>query len=271
MRLLVSVRNAAEAVTAERGGADLIDAKDPGSGALGPVTTGALRAIRSAVGLSRPVTAALGDELDESTVQARTRVAAGLGIAFVKIGFARAATEAKVRSLTVAAVRGAREEATETRVVGVAYADAVSDAGVSIPDLSGVIAGAGAEGLLIDTAFKNGPGLAALVDTATLTGWVRQAHALGLFVALAGKLGTSDLGWVRDAGADIAGVRGTACVGGREGRLAEASVRRLKQLCDAPSSPHAVAGVKAGGVESVRRNDSPDEPISHGPHEVRVD
>ena len=41
-------------------------------------------------------------------------------------------------------------------------------------------------------------------------------------MALAGKLMTDDLAFVRDAGADIAGVRGAACEGGRIGRVSPA-------------------------------------------------
>ena len=42
MRLLVSVMDASEALAALEGGADLIDAKDPLAGALGPVTRAVL-------------------------------------------------------------------------------------------------------------------------------------------------------------------------------------------------------------------------------------
>ena len=47
MRLLVSVANAAEASAALAGGADLIDAKDPATGALTPVTADVFREIHA--------------------------------------------------------------------------------------------------------------------------------------------------------------------------------------------------------------------------------
>ena len=48
MHLLVSVRNAEEAAAALAGGADVIDAKDPAAGALGPVPVQVFREIRTA-------------------------------------------------------------------------------------------------------------------------------------------------------------------------------------------------------------------------------
>src|SRR5262249_39654673 len=77
---------------------------------------------------------------------------------------------------------------------------------------------AGAAGVLLDTADKAGPGLRGLIAPRDLASWVSAAHDAGLLVALAGKLTESDLSFARDAGADIAGVRGAACDGGGGGR-----------------------------------------------------
>src|SRR3954470_2353055 len=109
MRLLVSVASAREAEAALAGGADLIDAKDPSQGALGAVTLEALRAIQSAVGGARPVTAALGDVKDEAAVETAAR-AFGRAAAFVKLGFDQNASRQQVQALIAAAVRGASHE-----------------------------------------------------------------------------------------------------------------------------------------------------------------
>jgi (5-formylfuran-3-yl)methyl phosphate synthase len=240
MRLLVSVRSAMEAVAAREGGADLIDAKDPDSGALGPVTPGALGEILRAVSGDRPVTAALGDAFGEETIRTRTRMAACRGVAFVKIGFAGVASSSAITSLMAAAVEGARNAGGTTEVVGVVYADAPQEKALPPGAMIDAIARAGARGLLIDTALKDGPGLPDLVDTHTLAGWIRHAHRAGLFVALAGRLESHDLSWVRDAGADIAGFRGAACVGGRRGRVVAERVRLLTLQRDAELSARAV-------------------------------
>jgi (5-formylfuran-3-yl)methyl phosphate synthase len=67
-----------------------------------------------------------------------------------------------------------------------------------------------------------------------LARWVAQAHDAGLLVALAGKLTADDLSFVRDAGADIAGVRGAACDGGRTGRVSSDKVAQLRTMCNPP-------------------------------------
>ena len=66
------------------------------------------------------------------------------------------------------------------------------------------------------------------IEPRALAAWVADAHDAGLLVALAGKLTADDLTFVRDAGADIAGVRGAACDGGRTGRVTADKVRLLR-------------------------------------------
>src|SRR5256885_4242496 len=96
MRLLVSVRGSVEARAALAGGADVIDAKDPARGALGPVQRDRLAAIRRVVGAARPVSAALGDADDDA--MAAAAAAAARGVAFVKLGLGGGASEAPARS-----------------------------------------------------------------------------------------------------------------------------------------------------------------------------
>jgi hypothetical protein len=95
-----------------------------------------------------------------------------------------------------------------------------------------VAAAAKAVGVLLDTAHKQGPGLRQLVSAEALTAWVARAHGMGLMVALAGRLELDDLEFVREAGADIAGVRGAACDGGRTGRISVEKVRELVRRVD---------------------------------------
>ena len=71
MRLLISVTDAAEAVEAAAGGADIIDVKDPGAGALGQASPECVAEVRRVVPAGRPVTAALGDGPFEPSAVAR--------------------------------------------------------------------------------------------------------------------------------------------------------------------------------------------------------
>ena len=61
MRLLVSVVSGEEARRAVAGGADIIDVKDPGEGALGAPAPRVLSEVVRVVGAGAPVSVALGD------------------------------------------------------------------------------------------------------------------------------------------------------------------------------------------------------------------
>ncbi len=228
MHLLVSVRNAEEAASALEGGADVIDAKDPEAGTLGAVAAQVFREIRTLVGDARPVTAALGDASDAIATERAARESAAAGARFVKVGFAGIENTTTIADILAAAVFASRAASLEkTGVVAVAYADAARVASVAFEDLLAVSSLSGAEGVLVDTANKRGPGLRQLVTASTLSRWVADAHDQGLFIAVAGKLTAEDLSFVRDSGADIAGVRGAACEGGRTGRVSVEKVRLL--------------------------------------------
>ena len=263
MRLLVSVATAAEAWAALAGGADVIDAKDPHSGALGPVSIDVFRDISAAVAGGRSLSAALGDAADEEIIERDARARMAAGALFVKVGFGGAAGPAHVARLAAAAIRGvgvtrgalacARGSGSlpdaATRglrdqdnsdlgrlgdggvgdggVIVVAYADE-SSADPTPMAFVELAARAGAAGVLLDTANKSGPGLRGLVTASRLAAWVSEAHEAGLVVSLAGRLTADDLGFVRDAGADIAGVRGAACEEGRTSRVSADRVRDLR-------------------------------------------
>jgi (5-formylfuran-3-yl)methyl phosphate synthase len=230
MRLLVSVAGPGEARAALVGGADVIDAKDPHVGALGAVRPSVLRAVGEAVRARRPLSAALGDGVSPATVERRAATAARLGAAFVKVGFAGAGTRARARRLATAARRGAGDG---TGVVLVAYADWRRADSLDPGAMIALAVEAGATGVLLDTVVKSA-GLFALLDAAAVGEWAAAAHAVGLFVALAGSLQAKDFALAGDLGADLVGVRGAACIGGRTGRVIASRVAALSAVTRAP-------------------------------------
>jgi (5-formylfuran-3-yl)methyl phosphate synthase len=234
MQLLISVAGPAEARAALRGGADVIDAKDPRRGALGPVSLQRLAAIRGAVAGARPLSAAVGDATSEEAVAGAVAAALSVGVAFVKVGFAGVTKEARARRLAVAARRAAETDVM-TRLVLVAYADWRSVASLPPARVLAVAADTGAAGVLFDTATKHAP-LFAVESPDAVAAWVAAAHAAGLFAALAGGLSGPDLARACSLGADVVGVRGAACVGGRTGRVSRARVVALRALADAAPS-----------------------------------
>jgi uncharacterized protein (UPF0264 family) len=235
MKLLVSVASADEARAAADGGADVIDAKDPSMGALGPVEPEVFAQIRRAVGPERLVTAAVGDA-DSTGAEPLTREFVALGARLVKVGFASVSDARRVEEQIGGLADVCASIDKEAGVVAVAYADALAGRFGDAAELISIAARAGARGVLVDTADKNGLGLMGLWTVSEVSSWVGMAHDHGLFAAVAGKLSAGDLAAVSDAGADIAGVRGAACVGGRNGRVSSHLVRALRRSISQPAS-----------------------------------
>jgi uncharacterized protein (UPF0264 family) len=227
MRLLVSVRDASEATAALAGGAHIIDAKEPRHGSLGPVATPVLHSIAAAVAGAAPVSVALGDAGTDD-IAAGMQAAADVSAAFAKVGFAGAQDHRRVGRDIAAVTR----LIAPTALILVAYADH-EQAGAPSPDelidLGGRLKAAG---ILLDTCDKRGPGLTAVMSKRALRAFVARAHAAGQLVALAGRLTTDDLEVVLDTGADIVGVRGAACDGGRAGVVSGARVHALRCQID---------------------------------------
>jgi uncharacterized protein (UPF0264 family) len=240
MRLLVSARNAADAAAAVAGGADIVDAKEPSAGALGAVAIDVLHEMLSTVAAARPLSAALGDAKDVAALERRVRAYAVEGVTFVKIGFAGMTDAVRVTDLIASAVGVARVCA--CAVVAVGYADAERVNAIDCDALFDAATRGGAAGVLIDTACKDGPGLLQLSPPSTITRYVSAAHDRGLSIAMAGKLSYADLAVVRDAGADIAGVRGAACRAGRASAISEARVRVLAQIARGEQAVDFVGG-----------------------------
>jgi len=237
MQLLVSVADAPEARAALLGGSDVIDAKDPRGGALGAVRPELLRTLRDAVGTGRPLSAALGDRGPAALVERRAGAAAQVGAAFVKLGFRGAAAVSQARRRAAAARRGAGPR---TGLVLVGYADWPRVRGIDPAALLALATESGAVGVLLDTALKDA-GLFTRLQPDAVATWVAAAHAAGLFACLAGSLRGADFATARALGADVVGVRGAACVGGRTGRVSRRRVAALSALARVASLATAAA------------------------------
>ena len=159
----------------------------------------------------------------------------------MKVGFAGVADPRRVEAILAAVVRECASGDLESGVVAVAYADAARVDSIDPRSLIAAAAKSGAIGVLVDTADKDGPGLAALWTWEEISTWVAAVRDTGLVAAVAGKLAPSDLAIVRDAGADIIGVRGAACIGGRTGCVSVDRVRELRAQLDEGSATRRFA------------------------------
>lgn len=222
--LLVSVRDSDEAAEALAGGSAIIDVKEPLAGPLGAAPPATVAAIAAIVSNAVPWTLACGELLDASADAEAGRQRA---LAFVADVCGRLAATPKPAAVKVG-LSGAmgtpwREALggiaaglpVGTGLVAVAYADWQR---CRAPDTEALVAAAaatGCRGVLIDTFDKAGPGLFGQVDRATIGRWVAVAHAAGLPIALAGKLGLDDVASAVAVGADVVGVRSVTCGAGR--------------------------------------------------------
>ena len=179
MRVLVSVRSVAEAELAARGGADFIDLKEPGQGALGGLPLETIRAIVAALrasGSRLPLSATIGDlAMDRlETIRARVAAVAACGVDYVKVGIERdPAAPAVLEALAACAAP----------VVPVFIGDRGLDAGLIAQALR-----LGFPGLMADTADKRSGSLFDVVSEPVLRSFIDAARAAGVMVGLAGAL-----------------------------------------------------------------------------------
>jgi uncharacterized protein (UPF0264 family) len=230
MRLLVSVRSAAEATVALAGGADIIDAKEPSRGSLGPVSPETLEQILERIPAEYTVIGALGDVATVADVRERIHsTPRSKHLTYLKLGFAGVSNPDAVRRILRAASKAAADRGS-SRIVAVAYADAVFARSAPPPLICRASVEAGVAGILLDTYLKNGGNLLDWISLEQLRELIGSARAAGLLTALAGGLGAEHLATVCEAEPDIVGFRGEVCNNGRRGDLTEYKVRLLRRL-----------------------------------------
>jgi (5-formylfuran-3-yl)methyl phosphate synthase len=231
MRLLVSVRSAPEALAAVAGGADVVDAKEPALGPLGAVEPAVLEEIARALPAGMPLSIALGDytapeEAAEAVRSCSPALAALRAPGYVKLGFHGAARTEDVTAIVAAAVLAARPGG--PGVIAAAYAEGAAVGAVDAFEVVEAAITGGAAGALLDTRTKRGRNLVHWMPAEKVGRWVVAVRGAGLLAAIAGSLDLEALPAVLRCGADIVGVRGAACVGGRAGRVDAARVAALK-------------------------------------------
>ena len=220
MLVLVSPTSVEEAKEAEAGGADIIDVKNPSEGSLGANFPWIIREISSAV--SKPVSAAIGDFDFRPGTASLAAYSASLWADYVKVGLL---FEKGVAEFSRAFVKAVKENG--KKAVLAAYADYYRVGSISPMELPEIAAVCDADVVMVDTAVKDGKGLFDHMDFQSVVEFVDSVHDHGMLCALAGSIKLEDLQRVRDAGADIVGVRGAVCENGRGGRLKRELVERF--------------------------------------------
>jgi dihydroneopterin aldolase len=205
---LASVNGPGEAEVALANGADIIDLKDAGKGALGALPPDVVRAAVAAVAGRRPVSAVTGDlPMEPDVVLAAAVPMAETGVDYIKVGlFPGPKREDCIRALATLARR--------SKIVGVMFADRGADAA-----LLRLMAESGFAGVMLDTAAKGSGRLIDHMEVAGLRDFVVAARQHDLMTGLAGSLETPDIPRLLMLEPDFLGFRGALC--GRQDRAAD--------------------------------------------------
>ena len=225
-QLLVSVRSAQEAEAALRGGAALIDVKEPKHGSLGRAGDDVIAAVVRTVAGRGPVSAALGELADSPDMP----VEPSLG--YVKWGLAAARED--WRSQLGGALRRLAEHRQSCRAVPVAYAD-WRRAGAPTPeDVCSFALSHPVGAFLLDTFDKDGSTLLDWLPLDEIARLYERCRAFRVPIALAGSLGAREIGQLLPLRPDWFAVRGAVCQGQRRtATIDEGKVRGLVALLDA--------------------------------------
>ena len=225
-RVLVSVRDVAEALAAAGAGADFIDLKDPAAGALGGLPVARIVAIVAALRAAHPrlrISATIGDVLPSQVDDILRRVAAvaACGVDDVKVGVAPG-TDAPALLAALASC--------DAHVVPVLLADA----GVDMALVEAALAHRAFAALMLDTADKGAGSLLQRLPQTVLQGFVVRLRHANCLSGLAGSLRVSDLPALRLLSPGFAGFRSAVCAGPRDGAL---DARRVRSLCQGLREP----------------------------------
>jgi (5-formylfuran-3-yl)methyl phosphate synthase len=231
---LASVRDAEEAELALGAGADIVDLKDPASGALGALAADTIAACLKRVAGRAPVSATIGDlPLEGENVRAAIRRTAALGVDYVKLGIFPGGNAQRC-------LKRLAGDTGKLRVILVLFADAMPDF-----DVIALAARIGAHGVMLDTMGKRAGPLPEHMSYMGLADCIASAKAQGLIAGLAGALQARHVPSLVTLQPDLIGFRGALCQNGDRAM---------------PLDPERLAAIRALIPERPR--------IFHEPHEA---
>ena len=232
MKLLVSPINREEAIIASRGGADIVDVKNPKEGSLGANFPWVIRDIKEVVNGRQPISATIGDfNYKPGTASLAALGAAVAGADYIKVGLYDIQTEAQALELLTKITRAVKDYDPSKKVVASGYSDYKRINSISPFLLPAVAAEAGVDVVMVDTGIKDGKSTFEFMDEKELKEFTDLAHEHGLENAIAGSLKFEDLPVLERIGPDIIGVRGMVCGGDRRTAIRQELVEKLVAEC----------------------------------------
>ncbi|MDD3455273.1 MAG: (5-formylfuran-3-yl)methyl phosphate synthase, partial [Methanobacteriales archaeon] len=189
MLLLVSPINTKEAIEAIKGGADIIDVKNPREGSLGASFPWIIREIRRITPDNMLVSATLGDvPYKPGTVSLAALGALTAGADYIKVGLYGTKNFKEAVDVMENVVKTIKDEKNEAFVVAAGYADAHRIGSLDPMEIPEVAYESGADVAMLDTAVKDGRTLFDFLSVDELQEFVQEAHDRKLKAALAGSI-----------------------------------------------------------------------------------
>jgi hypothetical protein len=221
--------NYEEAIECLKGGADIIDVKNPREGSLGANFPWVIKSIARLVKeMGRELSATTGDlDFKPGTASLAALGAAIAGADYIKVGLYGVKNVNQAYEMLKGVTRSVKDFDQEKKVVGAAYADHIRIGSISPLDLPEAAQRAEVDGIMIDTAIKDGSNLFDYLKPNQLLRFVELARQHGMFCALAGSIDWRHLERLKEISPDIIGVRTIVCERGRGSRIRSDLVEKL--------------------------------------------
>ena len=235
MLLLISPINTEEALESIKGGADIIDVKNPKEGSLGANFPWIIKSIKEITPEGMHVSATLGDvPYKPGTVSLAAAGAVVSGADYIKVGLYGTKNYDQAYEVMKNVVRSVKDLNEDALVVASGYADAHRVGAVDPMEIPMVAAAAGADLAMVDTAVKDGKTLFDFMNTDVLTKFIEEIHDHGLKSALAGSIQKDQLSVLYKLKCDVVGIRGAACSDGDRdsGTIKSSAVADLKAMVE---------------------------------------
>lgn len=218
--MLASVNSVAEAMLALTAKIDIIDLKQPASGALGALDSNLVKQIVAEIDGRCPVSATIGDlPMQPDPVFNAVKTMAETGVDYIKIGFFPDGDWlGTVNKLSVLSRQN-------IALIAVLFADSQPDLGIvdSLKD-------AGFTGVMLDTMDKQNGSLMQVMTKAEIGQFVKLAKARQLLCGLAGSLKREDIPGLLPYQPDYLGFRGALCMQhDRTAQLNKTAIMQIKQ------------------------------------------
>ncbi len=214
MKILASIKNIDEIENAVRGGADIIDLKNPEEGSLGAAAPWDIKSLKEYY-KDQIISAAIGDFPNLPNTAALAALGAAVsGADYVKIGLLGVKSRSDALKVMKNVVKAVKSFNPEIFVVGAGFADFQKVNSINPLELPEILHEANADIVMIDTAIKDGHTLFSYFDESSLRKFVDSAHEFKIQAALAGSLSINHIPFLKKIHTDVIGFRTAICDNG---------------------------------------------------------